>query len=112
MARAPMVTRTIKTTHATLMCVDTESAEVCNKDVVLPRTYESENDALKAAQKRYQTDTFKVVAVVASKVSEALYGMSEADFIAHAKELPPRSATADEANADTGDGETSGLLED
>lgn len=97
MARAPMVTRTIKTTNATLMCVDTETAEVSNIDVVLPRTFEDDNAILKAAKKHHETDTNKVVAVVASSVAETLYGMSESDFIAHAKPLPPRTVTADES---------------
>ena len=105
MARAPMVTRTIKTTHATLMCVDTESAEVFNKDVILPRTFEDENAVLKAAPKGHETGTTKVVAVVATNVDETLYGMSEADFIAHAKPLPPRTNCATDeitVNADEG----------
>lgn len=100
MARAPQVTRTIKTTHATLMCVDTETAEVFNRDVVLPRTFDDENAILKAAKKYHETGTHKVVAVVASSVTETLYGMSEADFIAHAKPLPPRTGTTEESNGD------------
>lgn len=97
MARIPHVTRTIKATHATLMCVDTETAEVFNKDVVLPRTYEGVNDMLKAAKKVAETGTCKVVTVVAHSVTETLYGMTEADFIKYAKPMPPRS---------TGSGET------
>lgn len=105
MARAPMVTRTIKTTHATLMCVDTETAEVFNKDVILPRTFEDENAILKAAKKVHETGTCKVVAVVATEVNETLYGMSEADFIANAKPLPPRTTgTADEITVDADEG--------
>lgn len=93
MARAPMVTRTIRTTNATLMCVNTENAEVNNIDVVLPRTFEDDTAILKAAKKYHETETNKVVAVVASSVSETLYGMSENDFIANAKPLPPRATT-------------------
>lgn len=95
MARAPQVTRTIKTTNCTLMCVHTETAEVFNKDVVLPRTFEDDNAILKAAKKVHETDTIKVVAVVQSSVTETLYGMSESDFIAHAKPLPPRTGTSE-----------------
>lgn len=100
MARAPMVTRTFKTTNATLMCVDVETAEVVNKDVVLARTFEDDNAILKAAKKLYETDDTKIVKVVHTSVSETLYGMSEAEFIANAKPLPPRTTEALE-NADT-----------
>lgn len=96
MARAPMVTRTISTTNATLMMVDTESAEVFNKDVILPRTYEDEKAILKAAKKVHENEQHKVVAVVSTEVNETLYGMSEAEFIAHAKPLPPRNGTNDD----------------
>ena len=92
MARAPMVTRTIKTTNVTLMCVDTETAEVFNKDIVLPRTFDDDNAILKAAKKQHENDTTKVVAVVHSTTEETLYGMSEADFIANARPLPPRTS--------------------
>lgn len=104
MARAPMVTRTISTTNATLMMVDTTAGEVFNKDVVLPRTYEDEKAVLKAAKKVYETDEHKVVQVVSTSVAETLYGMSEADFIAHAKPLPPRTVTAEQTNPSTSEG--------
>lgn len=104
MARAPMVTRTISTTTATLMMVDTESAEVFNKDVILPRTYEDDKAVLKAAKKGYEDDQHKVVSVVRTEVNETLYGMSESDFIAHAKPLPPRSGTANGADEITAEG--------
>ena len=90
MARAPQVTRTIQTTHCTVLCMDTENREPVNKDVVLPRTYKDENAMLKAVKKVVETDTIKAVQVVAHKVEETLYGMSEQDFIEHATILPPR----------------------
>lgn len=104
MARAPMVTRTISTTNATLMMVDTTEGEVYNKDVVLPRTYEDDKAVLKAAKKLYEDDEHKVVQVVSTSVAETLYGMSEADFIAHAKPLPPRTGTTEQTNFDIAEG--------
>ena len=38
MARQPMVTRTIQTTHATVLCLNIPDAEPFNQTVVLPRT--------------------------------------------------------------------------
>lgn len=90
MARAPQVTRTIQTTHCTVLCMDIENREPCNRDVVLPRTYKDDSDMLKAVKKAIETDTLKPVQIVSSMVQETLYGMSEQDFIAHASILPPR----------------------
>lgn len=111
MARIPSVTRTIKATHATLMCVDTESAEVSNIDVVLPRTYEGEKDMLKAAKKVAETETNKVVAVVKYEVTETLYGMTETEFIKYAKPMPPRTP-GNAQNPDTAEGNTLHLPDD
>ena len=99
MARAPQVTRTIQTTHCTVLCMDIENREPCNKDVVLPRTYKDEKSLLKAVKKVIETDNLKAVQVVDTEVMETLYGMSEQDFIAHATILPPRKDyTSNEEN--------------
>lgn len=94
MPRAPQVTRTIQTTHATVLCLDIENCEPCNRDVILPRTYKDDNAILKAVKNEIETDTIKPVQVVSSMVQETLYGMSEQDFIAHATVLPPRKGYA------------------
>lgn len=105
MARTPQVTRTIQTTHCTVLCMDIENGEPCNRDVVLPRTYKDDNAMLKAVKKVIETSNLKAVHVVASKVKETLYGMSEQDFISHAKVLPPRTNnTADVDNDSTVEG--------
>lgn len=88
--RTPMVTRTIQTTYCSILCLDVESGEPFNKEVILPRTYKDENAILKAAKPLIETDTVKAVHVAATSVNETLYGMSEADFITYAKELPAR----------------------
>lgn len=103
MARTPSVTRTIQTTDITVMCVDVTTTEVSNQTFTLPRTFKDEEAMLKAVKKVGETDTCKFVQVVAHKVNEQLYGMTEADFIKYAKPLPPRSGTATEGNADTCD---------
>ena len=105
MARAPQVTRTIQTTHCTVLCMDIENREPCNRDVVLPRTYKDDNDMLKAVKKAIETDTLKPVQVVSSMVQETLYGMSEQDFIARATILPPRKDyTNNEENTNENEG--------
>ena len=101
MARAPQVTRTIQTTHCTVLCMDIENREPCNKDVVLPRTYKDENAMLKAVKKVIETDNLKAVQVVSSMVQETLYGMSEQDFIEHATILPPRKDYSNNTETET-----------
>lgn len=96
MARQRMVTRTVNENTYTCMCVDTISAEIINRDFVVGVEFETEDAALRNFQKLYNTDGFKVVAVVAHSVKEILYGMPEADFIRLAKVLPPRSGEKSE----------------
>ena len=90
MARTPMVTRTIVTTKATLMCLDIEAGEPLNKEVILPRTYKDEKALLKKARPLVETDTIKAVHVVATEEVETLYGMTEQEFIENAQVLPAR----------------------
>lgn len=96
MARTRMVTRTVNENTYTCMCVDTVSAEIINRDFVVGMEFENDDVALRNFQRQYNTDGFKVVAVVAHSVKEILYGMPEADFIRLAKVLPPRSGEKSE----------------
>lgn len=91
MARAKMVTRTMQTTHATVLAVDKTSAEVLHLDVDLPRTYKDEKSMEKVARKLVETDDVKFVSVESYTVEEILYGMDEAKFIKEAEVLPSRN---------------------
>ena len=91
MARPPMITRTAETTHATVLCMDIENREPCNIDLVLPRTYKDEKEMMKAVNKAITNPNIKAVQVVAHTVKETVYGMSEADFIANATVLDPKT---------------------
>lgn len=101
MARVPMVTRTIQTTKANVLCLDIEKGEPFNKVVTLPRTYKDEKSMMKAVEGNINTDTVKAVHIVDSSVQETLYGMTEQDFISHAYILPPRT-TPDAGKVDSG----------
>lgn len=96
MAKKPMVTRTITTTRANVLCVDVEQGEPFNQSVVVPRTYKDEKSLMKAVKSQIETDTIKAVHVVDTEVLETLYGMDEQDFIAHAMVLSPRSTNGSE----------------
>lgn len=97
MARKPMITRTIKTTRATVLGMDIITAEPENRTVILARTYPNMEKLLAAAKAAAETDTFKVVHVVSSEVVEQLYGMPEQEFIAHAQPITRSPETEDEA---------------
>lgn len=90
MARTPQVTRTIKTTDVTLLCMNVVSCEPFNEKLTLARTYKNDNDILKEAKKYLENEEVKVVHVVDKEEIETLYGMTEQDFIKVAKKLPPR----------------------
>ncbi len=90
MARVPMVTRTITATKVNVMCLDIESGEPCNKDTLVLRTYKDDEALLKKVKEVLETETLKPVHIVDKKEIETLYGMTEQEFIEHAKILPPR----------------------
>lgn len=94
--REQLVTRTFKTTKATVLMLDTVSCEPHNETVILPRTYKDVEAVLKATKKLVETEEDKVVKVVDVQEIEQLYGMSEVDFIKYAKELPARDSKKDE----------------
>ena len=101
MARVPMVTRTITATKAIVMCLNIEQEEPYNVSVTVPRTYKDEESLLKKIKPMVETDTVKAVHIVSTEQVETLYGMTEQDFMEHAKVLPPRNASPDETDNDT-----------
>lgn len=92
MAKTPMITRTIQTTEANVLCMDIKQGEPFNTTVTLPRTYKDNAAMLKAAATVIDNEDTKAVHIVASVVKETLYGMKETDFIANADILPARTA--------------------
>lgn len=95
MARERMVTRTVELTIAEVMCLDTTTAEVKVNAYEIGGGLTDEKAILKTVKKLYETDTFKCVSVQTVTVKEILYGMTEIDFINHAKILPPRTKIED-----------------
>lgn len=101
MARVPMVTRTITATKAIVMCLNIKLGEPCNVSITVPRTYKDEESLLKKIKPMVETDTVKAVHIVSTEQVETLYGMTEQDFMEHAKVLPPRNCATDEADNNT-----------
>ena len=100
MARVPMVTRTIVTTKATVMCLDVQAGEPCNMTVTVPRTYKDDNVLMKKVRPLLETETFKAVHIVDKEEIETLYGMTEQEFIKYAEVLPPRNAANTDEESD------------
>lgn len=95
MARIPMVTRTIQTTTANVLCLNIKEGEPFNKEVVLPRTYKDEKSMMKVVEQLINTDDVKAVHIVHTDVNETLYGMTEQEFIAAARVFPGRKASGE-----------------
>ncbi len=121
MGRIAMVTRTINYTEVTALTVDlsniTEAGTPLteNKVFTLSGTYAELDKLMKALKKEYETDTLKVVAVMSTDVKEKLYGMTEQEFMALAKELPPRKTygnTDDKEKSDTIYADTDSAVEE
>lgn len=91
--REHMITRTIKTTTAKVMVVNTEDGSTAIKDYELPRTYKDNKAVLRALEDQ-NTGTEKLVHVVGTTVNEKLYGMPESVFIKQAQ--PVGKVTKDE----------------
>lgn len=89
MSKAPMVTRTVTATNATVLCLNTETAEPFNETVLLSGIFKDNKSILKAAKKLLENETVSVAKVVDVSLVEKRYGMTEQDFISHSVELPP-----------------------
>ena len=87
------VTRTIKSTHCEVMCVDVNTAEVINESITLTGDY-NEQQAFKIIVKKGLCNNTPVK-VVHITTTEKLYGMSEKTFLENAVELPLRKAKED-----------------
>lgn len=96
MAKESMITRTIVTTDAEILCLDVESGEACNRSITLPRTYKKEKEILKLAEKEIMETEPNVhpVHVVHTNIKETLYGMPESTFLKYAQVIPKREAAA------------------
>lgn len=90
--RKPMITRTIESTAVTAMCVDTETAEVCNRVFHINSNPKDDDAALKAVKKQFETETLKLVQVVATGKVCKTYAMPLDDFIVLATEVPAPEA--------------------
>lgn len=97
MPRKRVVSRTIFTTEAKVLCLDILTQTPYEKTVSIPAVFSTDQKLEEAVKKIIDTDTIKAVHVISHEVTEALYSMDESDFIKYAQKFPPRGS-ADNAN--------------
>ena len=79
---AKMITRTFRTQEVTVMTMDVTTNATEPKILTLPHVLPDNDKILKAAKKKLDTDTLKVVYVIGSEVKEELRGVDEEQFLA------------------------------
>ena len=82
-----LITRTVATTSVTVLGLNPLEQAAETRCITLVGDYEDFEKALKAIP---EAQDFIAVKVISTFKTESLYGMSEAEFLAHAKKLPPR----------------------
>ena len=87
MARKTYVTRTIKSTRASILCMDIVMAEPMNITVVLPSVYKDSNAILKAARPLVETEQIKAVTVGDYQTEYAMYRMPIETVLATAEKV-------------------------
>lgn len=87
MARKPMVTRKINFTVVNVLCLNIETAEPFNRVVKLAGHYSNIVKLRKVIDEKINSDTEKTVHIVDVTQETKLYGMTEEDFLSHAKPL-------------------------
>lgn len=92
MRKEKLITRTITISECEFMCVDVETANVEIVTAELTGKI-SKDEALKIYKSTVESDAFKVVNCQSIAYAEHLYGMTEKEFIKHAKVLPPRKTS-------------------
>lgn len=89
-----LVTRTFKTMNCSVLCANAEAATIETLSVTLPRSYADEKTLFKAITKHIP-EGYTALKVLSFEEVETLYGMSESEFLANAKVLPPRKSADD-----------------
>lgn len=90
MARKPMITRTMKTSNVTVLCVNVDDRSTFEQNVTLPGIYKDAKKLEKAVKYVFDDSPVKPIQVIGVEVSEQLYGMSEETFLQYATKMDKR----------------------
>ena len=85
-----MVTRTVVTTEVKVMGIVVAEAKTITSEFTLVGAFKDNDDILKHIKATYEDDTIVYAMITEVKEVETLYGMTESEFMSHAKKLPPR----------------------
>lgn len=84
MARQRMVTRTVKGTDVTVVCINTDTMETEEKTLVFGKVLKTPAECLKAATAAENSETIKVLKVKEFSHFSKVYALPESRFIAEA----------------------------
>lgn len=87
MARKRVITRTIKTDWARVLCLDLVTGKSLVKDIMLPRTYYRKEDYLRRAAQILDSDRIKACKILDAREESHTYEMTESQFIKYAKQI-------------------------
>lgn len=83
MPRKRVVSRTMKYTKVTTLCVDIIAGETINQTYTVTGNCKDDDLLLKKLKKEYETDSIKICAIVDKTEFNEYREMTEEDFIAH-----------------------------
>lgn len=92
MARERMVTRTIKSTHATLKVVDLTAESIETISYEFAGTFKDDKALEKHIEKKNLLPSYKVLSIVSRDEVETYYGMPEQQFMELARVLNANEA--------------------
>ena len=96
MARQRMITRTVGITRITAVVLNVNTLDSPVQTFTASGKYEQGTKELKSLLASKNTDDLMWIKAESVVYEEKLYGMTEEEFLTHAKELPPRTGKADE----------------
>lgn len=87
MARKPMVTRTAKITHVLAQVADLEKGTIETVYFDVARVWHREDKLLAHMKAKWDTESYKILNIVETKVYTKKLGMTEEEFLSHAYEV-------------------------
>lgn len=87
--RVKYLTRSVKYTEATALCLDVTTAEPSTNVFELEGKFTSEEKMLAELRKQHDTELLKVVAITSTEEKENLMGIPMDMFLSNAIELDP-----------------------
>ena len=85
-----IITRTLVTTEVKVMGIVLSEAKTIISEFSLVGSFKDNNDILNYIKATYEDGTIVYAMVTEVTEKETLYGMTESEFMSHAKQLPPR----------------------